>query len=175
MKSPVLLIVILCFFFSSAALAQSKIPPDIRAKMDGYVGVWEYEEATRSTPNGEYETSNGQWEARWVFNYLIEWSGLDAADEVGLIEYESYDSEKQGFAYWFAPNGTRGEGYDGTWNGNTITFQEIRTDPDGSRIRQRCTWPYNSDFTAIDEYKCEWLTDGKWWVSRQGNAKKIKM
>ena len=156
----------------SDTTAQSNIPSDIRAKMDGYVGVWDWEEQVKSSPDAEWVAKNGTWEASWVFDHLIQWRGFDADGNLTVPEYEGYDAEKQGYTTFFVSNGARGESFDGVWDGNTITHQSILISADGVRSRNRCTWPYNSDFTAIENYTCETLTDGTWWVWRRGNAKK---
>lgn len=88
------------------------------------------------------------------------------------MEYEGYDPEKQEYTYWFASDGGRGHAFDGEWNGNTLTIQFIQIEKDGTRQRGRCTWPYNERFTELNNYTCETLTDGTWWVSRRGNAQK---
>ena len=161
---------------SASALAQSNIPADVKAKMNGFVGKWEIQEEWKSSPSADPEEVSGQWEARWVFDSLIQWRGtFSSADwAITYIEYEGYDSILQGYTYWFDSDGGRGQAFDGVWDGNTQKIQAVDIATDGTRSRVRCTWPYNNDFTAIVNFKCETLTKGSWWVSRTGNAKKVK-
>ena len=157
------------------ALAQSNIPADIKAKMNGYVGTWEVKEETRSSPSAEFVTLTAEWQVRWIFDSLIEWRSTSSSSQGdgSSVEYEGYDPVMQGYTYWFSSDGSRGQIFDGVWDGNTMNLQEISFAADGVRTRNRCTWPYNKDFTAIVNFKCETLTNGSWWVSRTGNAKKM--
>ena len=161
---------------SSSALAQSNIPADIKAKMNGFVGKWEIQEEWKSSPSSDPAEVSGQWEARWAFDSLIEWRATYSSADWTFtsIEYEGYDPILQGYTYWFNSDGSRGQVFDGVWDGNTMKLQAVDIATDGTRTRVRCTWPYNKDFTAIVNYKCETLTKGSWWVSRTGNAKKVK-
>lgn len=164
----------LALLAASHVAAQSPTPADIRAKMDRYVGTWDFEEQTRATPGAPEKTATGSWEARWVFDNLIEWSGSSTTDghTITLIEFEGYDALQQTYTYWFDSDGGRGHAYDGEWDGNTLRIQFVDNDADGSRSRGRCTWPYNADFTEASNYFCEKLTDGEWWVFRRGTARK---
>lgn len=159
----------------SAIDAQSAIPSDIRSKMSGYVGTWNFEERLKETPTSPETTSTGTWEARWIFDSLIEWKGtnISGGQTSTNVEYEGYDPVKQGYTYWFVSDGSRGQSYDGEWDGNTLRLQTISYAANGTVIRGRCTWPYSADFTALNEYFCEQLTDGRWWVSRRGKATKV--
>ena len=170
------IIVAILLAVSSSSLAQSHIPADIKAKMDGYVGTWEFQEEIKSSPSSKSLAIAGKWEAHWIFESLIEWSATYTSSEGrgSAIEYEGYDPVLQGYTYWFDSSGSRGQVFDGAWDGNTMKLQAIEIAADGTRTRLRCTWPYNNDFTAIVNYKCETLTKGSWWVSRTGNAKKVK-
>jgi hypothetical protein len=161
---------------SASALAQSNVPADIKAKMNGYVGTWKFQEETKSSPTSDSVTVTGTWEASWVFDSLIEWRGTFSSSEgtVTTVEYEGYDADRLGYTYYFVSDGSRGELFNGVWTGNTIIFGAIHIDADSTRTRFRCTWPYSKDFSAVVNYSCETLTNGSWWVSRTGNAKKAK-
>lgn len=173
-----------CVFFStiplvlvpfSALLAQGSIPAEIRTKMDGYLGNWTVRETVKDSPSSPETTYTGTWEARWLYDGFIEWkaTGTMGGKTTSSVEYEGYDPVMQGYSYWFVSDGSRGHAYDGQWEGNTITIQTVAFGVDGAVSRGRCTWPYNDDFTAIRDYFCEQLTDGKWWVSRRGTATKV--
>ena len=153
--------------------ADEQIPAAVKAKMNGYIGTWEFSEEVLETPSSDPITVNGEWTARWIFDNLIEWSGtfLWKGSEATLVQYEGYDKQHKGFSYWFISSGLRGDMYDGVWDGNTMSWQHKDFAPDGSATRGRCKFSYKDDFTKID-YVCEGLTDGVWWVSRRGNAKK---
>jgi hypothetical protein len=159
----------------SARAAQGSIPPDIHAKMDGYVGSWTFEETNKETPSSPETTQTGTWEARWIFDGLIQWKGswTNGGRTTTNVEFEGYDPLMQGYSYGFASDGSRGQAYDGEWDGTTLRLQFIAYGVDGTVTRGRCTWPYNADFTALPNYFCEQLTDGRWWVSRRGTATKV--
>ena len=167
-------ILVLTLIPSAQVLAQASIPEDVRTKMMGYIGTWSYEEQVKETPMGPEKTITGTWEARWIYDWLIEWRGTSTADGVtsSSIKYEGYDPITQGYTYWFGSGGSRGIAYDGEWNGNTIQLEFVAFSPDGRRSRGRCIWPYSADFTALPSYRCEKLTNGQWWVFRTGTATK---
>ena len=156
-----------------ATHAEEQIPDAIKAKMDGYVGVWEFSEEVMGTPGSEPVEVSGEWSAKWIFDHLIEWRGtFNSADsKYTTVEYEGYDKQNKGYTHWFASSGYRGNLYDGVWNGNTASYQDKTFAPDGTATRGRCKFSYNKDFTHVD-YACEALTDGAWWTSRRGSAKK---
>ena len=159
---------------TAPVLAQGSIPSEVRTKMAGYVGTWSFEEQVKETPTAAEETVTGTWEARWIYDSLIEWRGSSTSGSgtSSSVEYEGYDPVMQGYTYWFASDGSRGRVYDGEWDGNTFRLQFVEFSADGEVSRGRCTWPYNSDFTALPSYSCEKLTDGAWWVFRSGKATK---
>ena len=174
MKNRVLTIIsIVALTMPAVSLAQLSIPADIKTKMNGYLGTWEFSEEVLETPSSDPITVNGEWTARWVFDDLIEWSGTftSGETELTLIEYEGYDRQHQGFAYWFISSGFRGDMYDGVWDGNTISWQHKDFAPDGSATRGRCKFSYSENFTKMD-YACETSSDGAWWTSRRGSANK---
>ena len=174
MKNRVLTIIsVVALTVPAISLAQLSIPADIKAKMNGYVGAWEFSEETLQTPSSDPVEVSGEWVARWIFDSLIEWRGtfISAESKVTTVEYEGYDRQNQGFTYWFTSGGYRGNLYDGEWDGNAISFQEKSTAPDGSTWRSRCKFSYSDNFTKMD-YACDELTDGAWWTYRRGSAKK---
>jgi len=158
-----------------AAHAQAPIPPDVRQKMSGYVGTWAVEEWVRETPSAPEVAQNGSWEASWYFDAFIEWKGSIESDgeTISTVEYEGYDPIIQNYSYWFGSDGSRGEAYDGEWDGTTIRIQLVEYTTGGEVHRGRCTWPYSADFTELRDYFCEKLTDGNWWVFRRGSARKM--
>jgi hypothetical protein len=166
--------VALTFTASSHVIAQSSMPPDIRAKMNGYVGTWDVEEQLRDSPGGSEKTARGTWEARWAADDRIEWLSTSTTDgrTVTSVEHEGYDPVMQVYTYWLSSDGERGHAYDGEWDGNTLRLQFVQTTAEGAQVRGRCTWPYNADFTELASYSCEKLTDGEWWVFRSGTATK---
>lgn len=155
--------------------AQGSIPPDIRSKMDGCVGTWRFEETVKDTPSSQEVTQTGTWEARWLFDGLLEWRGttVSGGETTTNIELEGYDPVMQGYTYWFESDGSRGHAYDGEWEGTTFRLQFLAYGDAGAVSRGRCTWPYNADFTDLPNYFCEKLTDGEWWVFRRGVATKV--
>ena len=165
---------VLVFVPVTAAHAQTPIPPDIKTKMSGYVGTWEVEEWVKESPSGPEVVQTGMWEARWAFDAFIEWRGNMTSDgkTTTNVEFEGYDPLMQGFTFWFGSDGSRGEAYDGEWDGNTLTIQLIEHTADGQSHRGRCIWPYSADFAQIQDYHCEKLTDGEWWVFRRGSSTK---
>jgi len=155
------------------AHADKQIPDAIKAKMNGYVGVWEFSEEVLDTPDSEPVEVSGEWSARWIFDHLIEWRAtfISADSTVTTVEYEGYDKQNNGYGYWFASSGYRGNYYDVVWDANTTSSQDKTFAPDGTVTRGRCNWAYNKDFTRVD-YTCESLTNGVWWTARRGSAKK---
>ena len=156
---------------SAEVLAQPSMPSAVRTNLAGYVGTWSFDEQVKDTPAGAERTVTGTWEARWVYDSLIEWRVSDSDGKTG-IEFEGYDPLMQNYTYWFNSDGSRGRAYDGEWDGNTLRIQFVETSPNGETSRGRCTWPYNASFTALPDYTCEKLTAGKWWIFRSGSATK---
>ena len=156
-----------------AAYAEEQIPGAIKAKMDGYVGIWEFSEDSINSPGSDPVSISGEWSAKWVFDHLIEWRAtFNSGDAtVTTVEHEGYDRQNRGFSYWFTSAGSRGVLYDGVWDGNTASFEGKSFAPDGTPTRSRCKFAYNEDFTRV-EYACETIADGEWWTSRKGSAKK---
>jgi hypothetical protein len=174
MKNRILTIIsVVALTIPAISLGQLSIPADIKAKMNGYVGVWEFSEETLQTPSSDPVEVSGEWVVRWIYDSLIEWRGtfIAAESKFTTVEFEGYDSQNQGFTYWFTSHGLRGNLYDGVWDGNTISFQEKSVAPDGSTTRSRCKFSYSDNFTKID-YTCDQYTDGAWWTSRRGSARK---
>jgi hypothetical protein len=173
MKKQLILGIGLLVLSPGAIYAENQIPEAVKAKMNGYVGVWEFSEKVMETPDSEAVEVSGEWSAKWIFDHLIEWRGnfMSAGYKFTTVEYEGYDKQNKGYTHWFTSAGYRGNLYDGVWDGNTISFQEKSFAPDGTATRARCHFSYNEDFTQID-YACKELTDGVWWTARQGSAKK---
>ena len=153
--------------------AEEAIPALVKAKMNSYVGEWEFSEEVMESPSSDPVTVAGKWTARWIFDNLIEWRSTFSSEETRFttVEYEGYDRQNKGHSDWFASNGFRGNMYDGIWDGNTVSFQQIVYAPDGSATRERCKFSYSEDFSKND-YACETLTNGAWWTYRRGSAKK---
>jgi hypothetical protein len=155
--------------------AESIIPAHIKEKMNGYVGTWEFAETQRATQSAAPLKVTGKWEAKWYSDNLIEWRATYTHSEgTGAnTEYEGFDPVILGYSYWFDTNGSRGQLFNGTWQGNTFGFDAVDVHSDGTRVRQRCQFHYSEDFTVIDRYQCETHTGGNWWLSREGSARKI--
>lgn len=174
MRVPLISAFVVGLFATTSASAIGQIPDEIRAKMDGYVGSWSYDEMTRDGPSATERSATGTWEARWFSDTLIQWTwtGNSPGGPVSGVEFEGYDPIRQGYTFSFASDGSRGESYDAEWVGNTLRIQFIEYTADGDVSRGRCTWPYSDDFTELEAYSCERLTNGRWWVFRRGSARK---
>ena len=75
--------------------------------------------------------TTGTWEARWIFDALIEWRGTSKAGgkTTSHVEHEGYDPIMEGDTYSFGSDGSRGHAYGGEWEGNTFRLQFVGYSP----------------------------------------------
>ena len=142
-------------------------------RLAGCVGDWTFEEKTRDFPTAPEETVRGTWHARWLGDQ-IEWRARFSAGgrDVTLVEVEGWDPvRKLEYGSWFLSSGTRGS-FTGSWSGTTLVADGSSVSAEGKPGRDRCSFSYASDFSAVD-YRCESGEKGKTWVSRTGRAVKV--
>lgn len=175
MKRAWLLAVASMLAWAGAAVAQTTAPtrsPEVQ-RLAGCVGDWTFEEKTRDSPTAPEESIRGTWHARWLGDQ-IEWRGRFTAGgkEATFVEVEGWDPvRKSEYGSWFLSNGTRGT-FTGTWSSTTLTADGSWVTAAGEQGRDRCSFAYGSDFSAVD-YRCESGEKGKAWVSRAGRAVKV--
>lgn len=165
----------LAWAWAGAAVAQTAVPtrsPEVQ-RMEGYIGDWTFQESTRDSPGAPEQTVKGTWQARWLGNQVewrLRWTAGDK--EVTAVEVGGWDPvRKLEYSSWFLSNGTRGS-LTGSWNGTTVVADGSWVSADGKPGRDRCSFAYASDFSAVD-YRCESGEKGKTWVSRTGRAVKV--
>lgn len=160
--------------WAGAAGAQTVAParPEVQ-RLAGCVGDWAFEEKTRDSPTAPEETIRGTWHARWLGDQ-IEWRARFSAGgkDVTSVEVEGWDPvRKLEYSSWFLSSGTRGS-FTGSWSGTTLVADGSSVSAEGKPGRDRCSWAFASDFSAVD-YRCESGEKGKAWVSRTGRAVKV--
>ena len=93
-------VLILC---AAPSHADESIPASVKAKMNGYLGTWEFSEEVKDLPSADPVTVNGEWTARWIFESLIEWRGVfnSSGRSFTTVEFEGYDKQNKGYTNWY--------------------------------------------------------------------------
>ena len=142
-------------------------------KLDVWVGDWTWVDMVKDGPTGDERKMEGTAQVRRIGDFFYEfrsqWKDADGKDQrwTGIAGYDPV--KKSYFNYSFGSDGWRGTG-SLTFGDDAATTDWAGVTAGGEKSRLRCTDMLSEQWT----YKCERMTDGKWWVSFTGKSTKVK-
>jgi hypothetical protein len=154
----------------AAGIAQAQ---EELTRFDVWVGDWTWADVSKDSPSGDEVKMEGTSEIRRIGDLFIEfrfkWKDADGKEQrhTGIVGYDPI--EKSYFNHSFGSDGWRGVG-SVTFGEDSVTSEWAGATATGEKTRTRCTDALSEEWT----YKCERMTDGKWWVFATGKATKVK-
>jgi hypothetical protein len=165
---------ILLIAFSSPVMAETvKMKDNSKCKQwHSWIGQWKWEGEDRETTEGVWQKRSLEVKREWILEGTVVKTSGRFSNGVSFVELTTYDPSLQTHIFsGFDSSGGHTEGTSGGWDGNSFTGNWTTTTPEGKVCPGRCTFNFSSDFTSLT-MECQLFTDGKWWVSRKGNASK---